>query len=141
MTAELVVRRPGSAIVPFKRQRIDKDRLRPAELDVEGRGILQTHSVFQRALLDLQRQKRGIAKLAERPLVGIRDMWNLFGNQNASQVTARRRSLFRMGYQQSVLHKTVVQAGRDQLFIITNAVRRYGSLPQSLLLKYVAGRV
>src|SRR4051794_12844268 len=120
MTAELAVRRPGSAIISFEGQRVNKDRLRPAELDVEGRGILQTHSVFQCAPLDLQREKPGVPKLAERPLVGVGDMWNLLRNENSSYVTARRRWLFQMRYQQSVLYKAVIQARRDQLLIIGN---------------------
>jgi hypothetical protein len=50
---------------------VDQDRSPLFELNVEGAGVLQPHPGREGARLELKRQQRRFAQLAERPLVGV----------------------------------------------------------------------
>ena len=77
MRTELSVGAPRPVVRRFERQQIDEDRTAAAELDVVGGRILQHHIMFERGLLNLKRQKRGVLQLPERPLVRIGDEFDL----------------------------------------------------------------
>ena len=72
LLAELAVGDPRRALLErLERRRVDMDRPSVAELDVVGRRILECPAGRHRLQLDIERQQRRLAQLAERPLVWI----------------------------------------------------------------------
>ena len=70
--AELTISGPWTALgPPFERQRVDEDRLPPAELDVVAARVPQGHAGPQGPALDGQRGERGVPELGGTPLIGI----------------------------------------------------------------------
>ena len=87
--AELAIRDPRRAVlVRLERERIDEDRPGLAELDVVGGGVLELPAVGHRVELGVERQQRGVAQLAERPLVGIADELDPLGPDDGVRLGA-----------------------------------------------------
>ena len=80
MLAELAVGDPRRTLVErLERERIDQDGPGIAELDVVRRRVLELPAFGHRVELRVERQERGIAQLAEGPLVRIADELDLLG--------------------------------------------------------------
>src|SRR5919108_1351195 len=72
--AELPVAGPGLALTePLERADVDEDRLRAAELDVVGRGVLEDQAGADRAPHEVELEQRRVAEHPEGPLVGVGD--------------------------------------------------------------------
>ena len=97
--AELAVGDPRRALVErLERERIDQDGPGIAELDVVRRRILELPAFGHRLELRVERQERGIAQLAEGPLVRIADELDLLGPDDGVGVGALRRSIGTVSY-------------------------------------------
>ena len=72
--AELAVAGPGLALAELlEGADVDEQRLRPAELDVVGRRVLEDQALLDRPPEQLELQQRGVPQHREGPLVRIRD--------------------------------------------------------------------
>jgi hypothetical protein len=97
LLAELAVGDPrGPVDVRLEREEVDEDGLAVPELDVVGGRVAERPAGIERLELDVERQQRGVAQLAERPLVRVRDELERFGPQDDPGIGGRGQLLRRL---------------------------------------------
>ena len=118
--AELAIGDPRRALDPsLERQRIDEDRARADELDIEGARVLQDHAVLDGDPVNGQRGAGSRLQLAEGPFEWIRDEGNALGGQDAvGRIAIRCLGDLLVADEQAALRESTVKPRRDQLIVI-----------------------